>query len=195
MKSKEIYLLRHGDTGMGERYIGATNVSLSAFGREQIINIGTVLTRKTYDMVFCSPLQRCQESYALLNMPQASTMDDRLREINFGVWEGLTFAEIAAENNHLVNQWQDTPQTFRFPEGESLAEFQARVLDFHTLLRAVDKENILIISHGGVIRHLICLLLGLSLDKYLLFSVATGSLASVRLFSEGAVLTGFNIQG
>jgi broad specificity phosphatase PhoE len=57
------------------------------------------------------------------------------------------------------------------------------------------EEKILIITHGGIIRHLLCLLLGLEAEKYLLFEVKSGCISSLRLFDEGGLLTGLNITG
>jgi alpha-ribazole phosphatase/probable phosphoglycerate mutase len=59
----------------------------------------------------------------------------------------------------------------------------------------MSEEKILIIAHGGIIRHLLCLLLGLDAEKYLLFEVKPGRVSSVQLYDEGGVLTGFNITG
>jgi broad specificity phosphatase PhoE len=53
----------------------------------------------------------------------------------------------------------------------------------------------LLVTHGGVIRHLLCLMLGLPMVKYLVFDVQPGCFCSLQVYSDGSVLTGFNLKG
>jgi broad specificity phosphatase PhoE len=72
-------------------------------------------------------------------------------------------------------------------------DFMARVLRLSKRLAAEEAETVLAITHGGVIRIMICLLLGLSPRHYLLFEVQPASLAILELHSAGAVLAGLNL--
>jgi len=120
--------------------------------------------------------------------------DTDLQEVNFGRWEKKSFSEIAANESNLVDQWASNPGSFAFPEGDAIIDFVNRIKKVHSKIAQNDHKNILIVSHGGVIRLLLCLLLSIPLDKYLLFDVQKGTFSSVELFDGGGVLTGFNIQ-
>lgn len=195
MLMKELYLLRHGYTGLKGRYIGSTDVSLSKSGMEQARKTGEVLQEKGVTKIVCSPMLRCRQTMEQVALPCTRQFDELLREIDFGRWEGKEFSEIVQIDKELVDSWVTEPETFSFPGGESLAAFNNRVAEFKSQLEAMAEDTILVIAHGGIIRHLLCSLLGLKADKYLLFDVQPGCFCSIRLFAEGGVLTGFNIKG
>ncbi len=195
MGVKELYLLRHGDTGLHDHYIGATDVPLSEKGREQVRYTARLLQGKGVAQILCSPLLRCRQTLELLDIAAPCHFLDLLREIDFGRWEGKTFAEIVLGDKELVDLWVAAPGSFAFPGGEAVRAFQDRIASCKTHLETMAEESILVIAHGGVIRSLLCLYLGLDPGKYLVFDVSPGCFSSVRLFSEGGVLTGFNIGG
>ncbi len=195
MQVKELYFLRHGATGLQGRYIGATDAPLSAQGREQVHKTGLLLGEKEVTKIFCSPLLRCRQSLAELKLTGTSQFSELLREIDFGRWEGKNFTEIVHSDPQLVDSWVAAPLNFCFPGGESLQSFTHRITLFITELKSVVEDTLLVVAHGGVIRHLLCLLLDLPVEKYLLFDVEPGSFCSIRLYPEGGVLTGFNIKG
>ena len=195
MRAKELWFLRHGDTGLPGRYIGSTDAPLTEEGREQVRKTGRVLREKGVAKILCSPLLRCRQSLEELDLPSPCQFNERLREIDFGRWEGKNFAEIVHGDKELVDSWVADPNSFSFPAGESLHSFTRRIAAFKSELDSMVEKNLLIVSHGGVIRHLLCLLLGLHAERYLVFDVQPGCFCSVRLYPEGGVLTGFNIKG
>jgi broad specificity phosphatase PhoE len=188
-----LILLRHGRTGLSGRYIGATDVPLSEEGRQQILGLQPALSAMGIDTLMTSPLRRCTESLELLGLDLPVRHVADLREIDFGRWEGKTFAEIEALDPELVRSWAQGGDDFRFPEGEGIAEFTNRIKAVKNCLLAQDSRTVLLVTHGGVIRSLICELLGLSLDNYLLFQVAKGRYSTLDIHSGGGVLTGFNL--
>lgn len=187
--------MRHGDIGQQDRYIGSTDVPLTREGSEQAGKTGAVLKRANIKKIVCSPMLRCRQTLELLDLPCPSHFNNLLKEIDFGRWEGRDFAEIVQADKDLVSAWVSSPGTFSFPGGESLIAFKQRVSAFKNQLVSMVEQQILVISHGGIIRHLLCLLLGLDFDKYLLFDVKQGCYCSIRLYAEGGVLTGFNLRG
>lgn len=195
MLVKELYLLRHGDTGLKGRYIGSTDAPLSNSGMEQARKTGELLQEKGVTKIVCSPMLRCRQTLEQLSLPCTHQINELLREIDFGRWEGKKFSEIVQIDKELVNSWVTEPETFSFPGGESLVAFNNRVVEFRDQLETIVEDTILVVAHGGIIRHLLCLLLGLEADKYLLFDVKPGCFSSISLFAEGGVLTGFNIKG
>ncbi|TKB27412.1 histidine phosphatase family protein [Desulfopila sp. IMCC35006] len=195
MQEKELYFLRHGDTGLQGRYIGATDAPLTRQGREQVRKTGMVLRQKGIARIQCSPLLRCRQTMTELNLPAACNFNDLLREIDFGRWEGKNFAEIVQCDQDLVDAWVADPHRFTFPDGESLISFTDRIAAFKTELEQMGEDTLLVVAHGGVIRHLLCQLLRLPAEKYLVFDIRPGCFCSIRLYPEGGVLTGFNIKG
>jgi alpha-ribazole phosphatase len=188
-----LVLLRHGRTGLSGRYVGSTDVPLSEEGRAQMVMLRPTLAAMGIDTLMTSPLRRCTESLGLLELGLPVCLEPDLREIDFGRWEGKTFAEIEARDPGLVQGWAQGGRDFCFPEGESVAEFSARIEAVRNRLLTLEAQTVLLVTHGGVIRSLICSLLGLSLDNYLLFQVAKGQYSTIDLHSEGGVLTGLNL--
>lgn len=195
MVAKELYFLRHGDTGLQGRYIGSTDAPLSESGIEQVLKTARLLQGKGVEKVVCSPMLRCRQTLEQLCLPCTCQFNELLREVDFGRWEGKNFSEIVEIDKELVDSWVIEPDNFSFPGGESLVAFRNRIATFKALLENMIEDSILVIAHGGIIRHLLCLLLGLKSEKYLVFDVQPGCFCSIRLFSEGGVLTGFNIKG
>jgi alpha-ribazole phosphatase len=194
MGPKWLYFLRHGDTGLQGRYIGSTDVPLTARGKEQVRQTGDLLQGKGITQIVCSPMLRCRQTLEQLDLPCTCQFNELLKEIDFGRWEGRNFSEVVEIDKEQVDCWVADPDTFSFPGGESLTAFKKRVAAFKTQLEMMVEDNILVITHGGIIRYLLCLLLGLDSGKYLLFDVEPGCFCSIRLYAEGGVLTGFNIK-
>jgi broad specificity phosphatase PhoE len=190
-----VILLRHGRTGLSGRYVGSTDVPLSGEGKNQIQGLRPIFAAMEIDVVMTSPMRRCRESLDLLGLDCPVSCDHDLREIDFGRWEGKTFAEIEAADPALVQVWAQGGPDFRFPGGEGLAEFSSRMETVQRRLLAMENKSSLVVTHGGVIRALICRLLGLSADKQLLLSAAKGRYSTMELHSGGGVLTGFNLGG
>lgn len=195
MAEKEIYLLRHGDTGRHGCYIGSTDVPLSATGRQQVQDTARILRRQKIDQVLCSPMLRCRQTWELLDLPVPCQVLPLLQEVDFGRWEEKSFAEIAAGDAEAVAAWTRDPMHFCFPGGEALTDFQRRVAEIMKMLGEDQGQRILLVTHGGIIRHLLCICLGISTEKYLAFDVQPGSYSSLVLYSGGGVLTGMNIRG
>ncbi len=180
--STHIYLLRHGETQGGSRYNGSTDVALSERGWSQMQ--ATVETEDCWDRVISSPLSRCAHFAQSLqkqnNIPLQ--LDERIREIHFGVWEGKTAAEVfETDGDALTRYWQDPVQHTPI-EGEALKDFEARVLSFwQEVIARYHGEKILLIAHGGVIRLLLCHILQRPLQRIFDFEVVHASLHHIRV--------------
>ena len=195
MHDKDIYLLRHGDTGLNKRYVGSSNVSLSPKGIEEVKKSCSYLSKVDFDTVLCSPMKRCVETASYLSSTCSVLYQDFLKEIDFGRWEKKNFQEILASDKLEVDNCVNDPDRFTFPEGESLEQFQYRVTQAANYIHESDGRVILIVCHGGVIRHLLCNLLKIPKENYLLFDIHPGCFTTIRLHSEGGVLTGLNHRG
>ncbi len=193
-KKKTLFLLRHGKTGFSGRYVGAMDVPLSTEGITQVEKLKMVFQDILIDTVYTSPMLRCRQTCEIVFPEAIASCDDKLKEIDFGRWEGLTFEEISSKDPDVVDRWVEEGIDFTFPDGEPVDLFNKRVQRFATELSAGYGENIAVVCHGGVIRSLLCHFLGVDFQKYFLFQVRKGSCCTVELFGEHGVLTGFNLQ-
>lgn len=193
MQEKIIYLLRHGNTGFKNRYIGSSDVPLSPEGREEAKSICDYLTTIPLDKILCSPLKRCRETVSYLKTGLRIEYDNCVKEIDFGRWEKKSFQEICHIDQSLVDNWVSDAENFTFPEGESLLDFKNRVVLAASHLERSQCKHILVVCHGGVIRHLICSLLRVPHSQYLLYDVHYGSIAKIHMHECGGVLTGLNL--
>ena len=193
----ELYLIRHGplDVVPGT-LVGTTDLALSEMSGSDENFVQICRHLEGIDVWFCSPLLRCHQTLEILqqqfDVGGDVSYDDRLREIDFGQWEMQSFAAINAAAPEYIEAWSRYTD-FVFPAGEAVADFCERIRAMLELFKAHDAEKIAVITHGGVIRTMICLALGLSVRKYLLFDVQPASLTVLELFSRGGVLKGLNI--
>jgi broad specificity phosphatase PhoE len=193
-----LLLIRHAavDGNARSLLVGSSDVPASPEGLAGLQRLAPVLAGFQPEAWYSSPLRRARQTCGRLAefCPAAgqAMVDERLREIDFGRWEMKSFADIAGSEPELIAAWSEYSH-FTFPEGEAVAAFHARTAAFFAELRAAAHREIAVVAHGGVIRTLICLALGLSPRHYLLFDVRPGSLAVLDLHSEGAVLAGLNL--
>ncbi len=191
-----LLLVRHGETGdqYAGRYIGATELPLSPKGRDQAKRLRDVLPAVVCRCL-CSPMLRARQTAELALAGSGCRIEllDSLREVDFGRWEGLSFAEIAAQDAGLVADWQRAALDFQFPGGEHTLIFWQRVQEALLVITELPEDEVLVICHGGVIRAMICTLLGLSFEHYLFFAVKPAALTVFEVNGQRGVLQGLNL--
>ncbi|OIP51479.1 MAG: hypothetical protein COZ12_03605 [Deltaproteobacteria bacterium CG_4_10_14_3_um_filter_60_8] len=197
MMVKRLLLVRHAETGpdLAGKFIGATDVPLAGRGPEQADRLATYLTRFRPGVCFASPMRRTlQTAEAISAVTGLQILNDPdLREIDFGHWEGLDFQTIAAADPERVRLWSSQPDSFHFPGGEAVTSFQNRVANAAARLSANKTDTILAVTHGGVIRAILCHLLGLAWKQYLLFAIQPAMVTIIDLYDGGGVLSGLNL--
>jgi probable phosphoglycerate mutase len=177
-----LLLLRHAATEhTGARLTGWTRgVHLSDAGREQAAALAGRLAPVPIDAVYASPLERCQETAAVVAEPRGlkvETVED-LGEVRYGAWTGRTLKEVAKEPAWKVVQGNFSAA--RFPEGESVFELQARaVIAVERLREAHQGQTVAVCSHADVIKVLAGHYLGLHLDLCPRLVVSPASLTAV----------------
>jgi len=187
-----LHLLRHAQTtAPSGSLVGSTDVDLSEQGVLQAQRLAGRLPGGL--TCLCSPMRRCRQTLDRLQangVADEVVFDERLREMDFGDWEMKTFSDLA-DNDADIDAWMEYVH-FTFPGGESVDHFVDRLQDLLVEFRTRPDEEILILTHGGVIRTLLCLTLGIAVKNYLLFNVLPASWSTVELYSEGGVLTALN---
>ncbi|WP_457574738.1 histidine phosphatase family protein [Desulfolithobacter sp.] len=188
-------LIRHGRSRAPEGvFVGSTDVELEPGARKSLLRLRPVLDAHR-GPVYVSPMRRTRQTLEELvsGRPAVQVLkDDRIREIDFGRWEMCSFAEIVRRDPGLMADWSEYVD-FVFPGGEAVADFTARVGDFLAMVQSGPEREVVAITHGGVIRTMICLALGLPLRHYLLFDVQPGTMTELKLYSRGGILTGLNL--
>jgi broad specificity phosphatase PhoE len=149
MRRPVIYFIRHGETewNAARRIQGSRDNALSALGREQASRCGQLLAalferegRAPADFDYVSsPLLRARTSMELTRAglgldPAGYRIDERLAEIRFGAWEGLTFADIKETAADLLAVREQDPWHFVPPGGESYVQLLERVAAWHDAL-------------------------------------------------------------
>ena len=193
--ANRLILIRHGDLGESRRgrYIGRTDAALSAEGRRQAAALSEPLARIGGALFFASPLLRTRETAEIaLGAGRCCEVDDNLREIDFGRWDGMSFAEIVAADPAAVNRWAALEEEFAFPDGEGIAHFRGRIRAAADRAVAAPAGTVVLFAHGGVIRFLVCRLLGLPDRHHLLFEIGQASISEIRVDGGRGVLTRLN---
>ena len=161
-----LYYLRHGETdwNVEQRLQGHRDTVLNARGRMQAVYCGELLRglfardeRQPQDCCYVSsPLARARETMELVRVAldldqRGYELDDRLLEISFGAWEGLTLPEIEASAPNAIIERERDKWDFTPPGGESYRDLTARVGDWYASVTA----DTVVAAHGGVARALI----------------------------------------
>ena len=194
-----VYLLRHGEIetpGGGRRYIGAQDFALSPAGREQARFWSERFARVDLEAIYCSPLSRCLDTVGTIGKRCgiSPVVVPAFKEIDLGEWEGRRMETIRTLYPHDYARRGDEIADFRPPGGESFRDLQRRVLPaFGDLPRRHDAP-ILIVTHAGVIRVLLCHLLDMPLKRLFRIGLDYGSLTIVQIGGADCRLQSLNLS-
>jgi alpha-ribazole phosphatase/probable phosphoglycerate mutase len=180
-----IDLLRHGEPIGGKRYRGQLDDPLSEKGWKEMHH--AVSAETPWQTIISSPLRRCHEfaSHLSEKLTLPLAIDERLKEVGFGTWEGLTRKELRAKNPDILRDFYQDPVSNR-PEGaEPLDDFNTRVTQAY--IEAVAKhqgEHLLIVAHAGVIRSILTHAITAPKEIMYRISIESASLSRIRIDGE-----------
>lgn len=182
-------LMRHGEPVGGRKYRGQVDDPLSAKGWAQMH--AAVGDARPWTRLVSSPLLRCREFAETLagRLGLPLSLDDRLKEVGFGVWEGKSGAEIEQSAPGVLARFKADPVNAR-PEGaEPLADFRSRVAaGLDDLLANSPDQHVLLVGHAGVIRMAFAWALHVPLEHAYRVEVATASFTRLRFDAQRASL-------
>ncbi|NTW27957.1 MAG: histidine phosphatase family protein [Coriobacteriia bacterium] len=191
MADTTILIIRHPETeaNVAGRFVGRGTSPFTAEGELQARRLSAVIARFAPASVWSSPLERAlvvaSDAAKLTGVPLRR--DDRLMEIDFGLAEGKTYAEIEAAGLKFNYRSMDEPVA---PEGESRHSLGRRVASIATEL--VENGNrVAIVTHAGVFRVLLVQLLGLCADDIWAFQIHNAQVATVRIIDGHGMLVEF----
>jgi alpha-ribazole phosphatase len=192
-----LLIARHGQTNhnLDRRYQGSTDTPLNKTGFKQANQLAKRLVDEKLDAVYSSDLRRSIQTAERITEKYKLQInkDQRLREISFGEWEGMSYNEIQAQSPHLLERWMSDPANISPPKGETLTQLAERVKSALDEIKFQHVEQtVLLVTHGGVIRTLLCLNLGINLNRHMQFESATGSVSELSFYEEHVSLKLFN---
>ncbi|HSM94227.1 MAG TPA: histidine phosphatase family protein [Anaeromyxobacteraceae bacterium] len=184
-EATRLLLLRHGEVEEGARgrIYGRLDPALSETGRAQAEAIGRRVAPEHPVAIYTSPSLRARDTAAPLAaaLGLAPIADERLREIGFGDFEGLTFAEAERRDPVTWREWMERPGEVRFPGGECWEDVRARAVDAAEAIAAAHPAvPVAVVTHGGVVRALLAEALAIPASRTFRMEVGFGSLTVLR---------------
>ena len=188
-----LYLIRHGQVADGHthRYHGNNDIGLSPEGERQLTRLARQLQEVPLAAVYTSHLERSRDGASRLCEGRGFEPQPQpeFREIHFGVWEGLTFGEIAEQYpGELASRLEDLTN-FRIPGGESLLDVRDRALPrLRELVAQHSGQSLALVAHAGVNRVILCEALSLPLEHLFRMDQNYGCLNIIDYFPDFTVV-------
>ncbi|HEU6439186.1 MAG TPA: histidine phosphatase family protein [Terriglobales bacterium] len=143
-----LILTRHGEAASGDIMLGGQlDVTLTPEGRQEAEALARRLAGIRIDRIVSSPMLRALETAQTLATGRPVEVDERLRELDYGRWEGLTYEEIDARDPELRTRWDHDPGSTHSPGGESGEDVAARALSF--LVELLEDELATAAAHAA----------------------------------------------
>ena len=193
----QIFLVRHGETELNSalRYWGRSDVKLSPLGLSQAERVRDRLACEKIDAIYSSSMIRARTTAEIISSGHRVPITEcqEICEVDFGKLEGLTFEEIEQQYPDVAKLWIERSPELEYPDGESRNEFYDRVCSFIPRIEIHRPDDtILVVAHSGVLRTIICRLLGIDLDFRWHMRLDLSSLSIVETYPNMSILTLLN---
>lgn len=170
MQLKRLFIVRHGETdyNVEGRWQGVMETPLNARGRQQAALLAEHLASEPIGAIYSSPLARAFDTAQTVGyrLDVPVLRDERLRELELGIFQGMTSDELTVRHPDDFSQWRTGAMDYIVPGGESRQMTQDRAYAaFLDICDQTQAESALIVSHGGTLRLLLTKLFGP--DQYL----------------------------
>ena len=191
-----LMLVRHGETewNVQRRYQGQSDVPLSEIGNQQAESIAGRLAGQEIDAIYASDLKRAWQTAQVIAAQIGLDVisEPRLRELKFGILEGLTFEEAEEKYPEMITAWLDdfnnTPE-----RAETIDMFNARIVSLLDDLKVKhDEQVVLLVGHGGSLSEILRVVLGLSPEKRWYIQMENASLSEVLIADDYVALNRLN---
>jgi len=164
-----LILIRHGETNhnINGTYCGQENPPLNKRGRAQAKKLGKKMNSVVVHKVYSSDLKRAIQTSKLVFKGRRVEKIPRLRELSFGIFGGLKYAQIMKKYPEMYSKWIKNTENYKIPGGESLKCLHKRVkAELKRIISRHRGETIAIVTHGGPIRVVLCDILKLGLGMF-----------------------------
>lgn len=178
----EIYLIRHTSVAVEKSVCyGQSDILLADTFQMELINIQNKLTLNNDCVIYSSPLKRSLQLANTIFPPIQPIIDARLMELNFGDWELKKWGEI---NKQELDLWMNDFVNIQCTRGESYKELYQRSSEFFNQCITKPHKQVVIISHGGVIRSILSLILQIPLVKSFSLQIDYGKISKINVISN-----------
>ena len=191
----QLFLLRHGQTEFSRtnRFCGEIDPPLNAVGLRMADALADSHGATPWTAIYCSPRMRALQTATPLSQRARVPIqiDDGLREIAYGDWEGLTHDEVVARYPEAYTYWSHDPASRGTPGGETAFKVAARATPVIGHLRErYEDGRVLVVSHKATLRIIVCALLGMDVRLFReRISQPVGALTAFEITEAGARLT------
>ncbi len=180
-----LYMVRHGQTAASRenRFSGSSDPPLTAVGEAMAQSFAAAYASLPWQAIFTSPMLRARQTAAPLCQLTGlePIVEEGLKEISYGEWEGLEQAQVKARWPAAFEYWADDVASRGTPGGETAFDVAARAMRVVERIRSTTDGNVLIVSHKATLRVITCALLGL--DVRLFRERLAQPVASVTMFT------------
>lgn len=192
---KRLYLVRHGATDYNDLgvYFGKTDCSLNGEGVRQGKSLGYSLSDIHFDEIFTSPMKRCVDTARFISTEMKPIVLDELKELDFGVWEGLNYKQCMELYPEVFTEWSSNLKNTAPPEGEHYLDFYERIREFYKSKLSGKEGSILIVAHKGVLQMLASILLAGDDSLFWNINFQLGKYSIVDKDNDHATLNRLNV--
>ncbi|MBU5464570.1 histidine phosphatase family protein [Anaerotignum sp. MSJ-24] len=191
-----LYFMRHGETvwNTERRYQGMTDIELSEEGLRQAECAAKRFKNIKIDKIYASPLKRAMKTAEKIAAEKGLEIisEDDFREIHFGEWEGKTVPELTEKYGESYTNFIREPHKYGFPGEGSVENVINRIKPGIDRLIAEEKGNVLIVSHGGIIRLMIMYIMGLDSSWFTKMWINNTGVSIVEIKNDRRLLLTLN---
>ncbi len=190
-------LMRHGETAWNRegRVMGRQPVDLDEAGRAQVEMAVPLARELAPDLIVSSPLARAAQSAEIIARAVGGIeilTDDRLEEVRYGAWEGKTYYQLVKDDSYI--NYRKAPLDSMTPGGETIRQVQERgVAAVDAAIRTHRGKRILFVSHGDIIRTVLCHYMGLDLHHFHRLRVDNAAFSAVEISDDFAEVKFINL--
>ncbi|HVN88805.1 MAG TPA: histidine phosphatase family protein [Candidatus Binataceae bacterium] len=192
-----VMLLRHGETDWNRegRVMGRNPIELNERGRAQVEAQARFAQTIRPDLIVTSPLVRARQSAELMAAGLGGVEiieEEAIAEVRYGRWEGMVYHELIDDPYYA--EYRKSPIEHPTPGGETIPQVQARGVEaVSRLLRANPDQRLMFVSHGDIIRTVLCHFMGLDLTFFHRLRIDNASLSTVQVSGKFAELKFLNL--
>lgn len=190
----DIIMLRHGQTEDNVRKVFSRDgCNLTEKGEMQVKNSLKYLKELNIETIYCSPLERTRSTLKLIKSELMinTVYDNSIVEVDFGEFKGKSYNECIEIFNANVKEWEKDPFHIAPLNGESISKAYKRVKAFIDKL-IKKQENVLLVTHDGVIRLVLCYVLG-EYNHFFKFKVDNGSINIIKVYEGFSTIDKVNL--
>jgi broad specificity phosphatase PhoE len=189
--------MRHGETAWNRegRMMGRKPIELEEHGRAQVQAAIPFARLIAPELIVTSPLIRARQSAEIIAAGMGGieiVEDEQLSEVQYGRWEGMVFGDLIHDPDYA--RYREDPIATATPGGETIAEVQSRGIEaVHRAIAANPGRRILFVSHGDIIRTVLCGLLGLELNHFHRIRIDNATFSAIQMIGDFAEVKFLNL--